>query len=1022
MTDEAAGLSVETLARRVAESLEVPSSTYRLQLGPWLTFAGAEALAPYLSSLGVGAVYLSPCLQSRTGSAHGYDVVDYGALDKSLGGAAAFEAMARAFRERGMGVMLDFVPNHMRVDPVENRAWRDVLENGPSALSAEWFDIDWHPVKAALHDRVLLPILGDQYGAVLERGELAVALVGGVFELRYFEHRLPLNPRHIPLVFARVLQDVEGCGAGPDEVRELRSILTAFGNLPIYTERTAERREERRRETEVAYARLSRLLDRSAPIATFVATAVADINGQPGRPESFDQLHTLIERQPYRLAYWRSAFDEINYRRFFDINELGAVRMEDPRVFEEAHRIVLDLVARGLVTGLRLDHPDGLWDPEEYFERLQASVWRARVARALGGASDERVASVADWRARVRAADDRHWAARPLYVVAEKILSSDEQFPSAWAIHGGTGYRFLNQVNGLFIDRAGLHHIQRQWSRLIGRDTPFEEIAYECRRLVAQASMASEMNVLAHALEDIAGADRRTRDFTLNSLRKVLREVVASFPVYRTYVSPRGVSDTDRAVIRHAVSEARRRSPVMEPSIFDFVERVLTADAATSAAHLQFAMRLQQFTGPVQAKGLEDTAFYRYVPLLAANEVGSHPAEPSLSVDQFHQANLARLADWPATMTTLATHDTKRSGDARARLAALSERPAEWRRAVADWMRTNARHRIALGGVPAPDRADEYHLYQALLAIWPAEAEGAPVPATAPPAVVDRLAAYLVKAVREAKARSSWLRPDTAYEQALVGFAEAITRGPGARRFLDRFVPFARVIARHGALNALAELLLQLASPGVPDVYQGSEDWQLRLVDPDNRAAVNFAPLAARLAELDPWLVRAAGDGGDAEVADFVAGLAAAWPDGRIKTWALAAGLRHRRHDHELFLAGRYVPLACDPPDLPLVALARMAGARALVVAVPRLWGTLSRDGTWPLAGAWGAGSVVLPDELPVGPWRDRLTGRQLHASRGPDGTSRLAIAELFATLPAVWLQSPEPRAYFRARSASAAM
>ncbi|MDP1568436.1 MAG: malto-oligosyltrehalose synthase [Vicinamibacterales bacterium] len=989
-----------------AAGARIPSSTYRLQLGPDLTFADARALVPYLSALGAGACYLSPILGARPGSSHGYDVVDHTRVNAELGGREAFEALAREARAAGLGVIVDVVPNHMAVDPVSNPRWHDVLENGPSALSAEWFDIDWQPVTGPLHDKVLLPILGDQYGAVLERGELRVVREGGRLRLHYFEHVLPLDPQQMPLALTGAADALRvDPGVDDPEVREFLSVLTALANLPVSSEREAARREERQRETAVAYERLARLLASAPRVAAAVDAALRELNGVAGVPASVDGLHALLERQPYRLAYWRTAFDEINYRRFFDINELGAVRMEDPQVFDEAHRLILEFIREGLITGLRLDHPDGLADPAGYFAALQAA---AGAALALGSDLDP----CADGRNRDRTVQDLPQRkdqdltplfVTPLFVVAEKIVSLGEVFPGDWAIHGGTGYRFLNTVNGLLVDRAGLHKLERLWQRLGGEDQPFDEIAYECRRLIAQTAMASEMNLLAHALERLAKRDRRSRDFTLNSLRKVLREIVASFPVYRTYVSSRGISATDRDVVAAAIAGARRRSPVMERSIFDFVARVLLGVDDTGApdeARLRFATRFQQFTGPIQAKGLEDTAFYRYVPLISVNEVGSHPAAPAVSVAEFHEVTAARARDWPMTMLALSTHDTKRSADVRARLAVLSERADDWRRTVTAWMRLNARLRMPLAGRPGPDRDDEYHYYQALVGVWPAEPADAPLPVVAPPGLESRVADYMVKAVREAKLRSSWLNPDEAYEEDVRTFITGTLTGAGARRFLARFVPFARSIGEIGAANALAQLVLQIGSPGVPDIYQGSELWQLQLVDPDNRGPVDFRARQAALAALDPWIQRVENGVGGGSVEAEVAALAGAWPDGRIKLWVLAVALRHRRQHPDVFLEGDYVPLAPEPAEAPVVAFARRAGDRTVVVVAARQAARLA-GGQWPVGMAWGEAHLALPDAAPGDEWRDRLTGRRLAVA----GDGRAALAEVCAVLPVAWLE-----------------
>ncbi len=1038
---------VTALAKQLRGTLRTPSNTYRVQLNASFTFDDLRALVPYLDALGVDTCYLSPCLAAKPGSPHGYDVVDHGRFNPELGTAESFAAVAQELKQRGIGLMFDVVPNHMNLDPIHNRRWRDLLENGQSAASAQWFDVDWQPVKQELHDKVLQPVLGDQYGIVLERGDLQVGLRDGGFVVRYGDLELPIDPSYIPLAIGPEVESHRTQAAEEDaDTRELLSILTAFENLPKHVERDPARREARHRERQVTYDRLAALLARAPEIRAVIDRALARLNGDPGRPKSFDAMHELLERQPYRLAYWRTALDEINYRRFFDIIELGAVRVEDPVVFAETHKLVLSLVRDGQVTAIRVDHPDGLNDPEAYFERLQASVWRVR-AEALGADQDTQEALVA-WREAQRAADPMHWATRPIYLAAEKILVPGERFRPEWAIHGGVGYLFLNYVNWLFIDRAGLHQIERLWERL-NAPADFREIAYESRSLIARTSMASEMNLLAHALERIAALDRRSRDFTLNNLRRVLRDVVACFPVYRTYVTERGASQSDHLVIARAVAEARRRAPVMEASIFDFIEEVLggrrqsavggheetdgnrqsavgshehqhatglptpdsrlpavqTPDSRPPAAlpdRVRFAMRFQQITGPIQAKGIEDTAFYRYCPLLSTNEVGGDPASPSLGVEQFHEANRVRLADWPSSMVALATHDTKRSGDARARLTALTERPADWRRAMANWMRLNARHRSSVAGPMVPDRADEYHFYQALLAIWPCEPESDPIPTAAPVEIQSRVAAYMIKAIREAKIQSSWLRPNQAYEDAMTAFVQAVLTGPGSSRFLSRFVPFARTLGRMGVVNSLAQLTLQMGSPGVPDVYQGTELWHLHLVDPDNRQPVDFGQRRAMLDDLLPHLDRVEHAAGDAD--SLVRDLAAHWTDGRLKLWVLAAILRYRRRHAELFHTGEYLPLAADPPHAPLVAFARTYGSDAVVVIAARHAMRSSKD--WPAGAAWGETALSVPPELEGRTWRDAMTGRPVRPTHDEQGRERLPLGPVLDPLPVAWLHT----------------
>jgi (1->4)-alpha-D-glucan 1-alpha-D-glucosylmutase len=986
----------EAAARRVLASFAPPVSTYRVQLRPGFGFADVLALVPYLDALGVGALYLSPCLRARAGSTHGYDVVDYGTLDPALGTPADFVALATALRARDMGLVLDVVPNHMAADPAGNAWWREVLTHGPAARAADFFDIDWQPVTPLLAGKVLLPILGDHFGRVLERGEIRLAIQDGAVVVRHFEHDLPVDPATLaPLLDAAAARLGERPeGAAP--AAALAGLAARLDQLPATHARSEARREARRTQAAAAVDDLRRLLTTSVEAATALAEAVHVVNGTPGEAASFDALEALLERQSYRLSYWRSAVDEINYRRFFDVNELVAVRMERPEVFEAAHQLLLSFVGAGHVTGLRVDHPDGLLEPAAYFARLQAAAWAARAASLCAPGE---AAAVVAWREARLAADPADPVVRPLFVVAEKIVSAGEPFPAEWAMHGGTGYRFLNDVNGVLVDRAGLARLEAFWRRLSGESRPFDDIAYESRRLIATSSMASELNVLAHGLADLASRHRQTRDFTLNSLRKVLRDVMAGFPVYRTYVSAAGATAQDRRVVEAAVAAASARNPVMEASIFDFVRDALLAvpdPVDTWPRRLAFAMKAQQVTGPVQAKGLEDTAFYRHVPLLAITEVGSHPAAPTARPEEFHARNSARQRRTPLTLTAVETHDTKRSADARARLAVLSEMPDAWRRAVGGWMRANARRRGRAGGMVAPDGVDEYHFYQALLAIWPVEPATAPLPVRLDDALVDRLAGYMTKAVREAKVRSSWLRPDEAYEAAMAGFVRGVLAAP---RFLASFAAFARRVAALGAVNGLAQLVWQVAAPGVPDVYQGAEDWRLSLVDPDNRRPVDFDRAVRRLAVLEPMLARAAA--GDPGVADVVAGLVERWWDGDVKLWVLASVLRARRRDGELFLAGDYVGLAGSEPATPVVAFARRIGQRATVVAAARQPARLGA-GAWPVAADWGSHAVEWPDTPRGGAWWDVLTGRRLDAPLPP---GRLRLADLFAVLPVAWCE-----------------
>ena len=972
-------------------SASVPVSTYRLQFHAAFRFQDAAAVVPYLSALGVEACYASPYLKATPGTLHGYDICDHNTLSPELGGEEDYGTLSEALRTHGMGQVLDFVPNHMGIDPSTNAWWRDVLENGPSSPFASYFDIDWAPVTAHLEDKVLLPILGDQYGLELEQGRIRLEFTDGSLHVRYFEHDLPINPRQSPRVFRHALDRLrEHPGEDDADVREFLSILTALQNMPPYTERDPTLIEERQREKEVARERLARLVERSPVIAGHLAAAVEFANGTPGHAPSFDLLHELLEAQAYRLAYWRTAFDEINYRRFFDINELAGLRMEDPQVFEHTHGLVQRLLASGTLTGLRIDHPDGLFDPNAYFARLQA------LAAEIGGGGGSGDAEL------------------PLYLVVEKILSPGETLPE-WQVHGTTGYEFLNTLNGVFVDGGSARALRRIYARITGQGRPFPEIAWESKRAIMLTTMVSELNVLADAVNRLTEEDRRTRDFTLNSLRRALLQVIAAFPIYRTYFSPAGGAAADRAAVEHAIAEARRRDPVTESSIFLFLRRMLLPfdDDQTWTAHpdrperLSFSMHFQQYTGPVQAKGVEDTAFYRYNVLVSLNEVGGEPGRIGVPVSEFHQFNAARRQDWPYGMTTTATHDTKRGEDARARINVISEIPDRWRKAVAQWMRLNAGHRTLVNRTPAPDRNDEYHFYQALLAAWPAESTDAPLPSRAPEDLVGRLAGYMEKATREAKVHTSWVNPSAEYDTAVQRFVTRVLSVPGAARFLPAFLPFQREVARAGAVNGLGQVVLKIASPGVPDTYQGGELWDFNLVDPDNRRPVDFEHRQALLSSLLPDLEALEDPARQADVSPLVADLLAVWPDGRIKLWVTACALRLRRRLRHVFLDGDYVPLTSGGPHGDhVVAFARRRGGREVIAVTPRLTVPITPEGqTAPVgADAWLTTWIELTGERPDRDWRNLLTGARVRP-RNVEERTVLALADVLRTCPVALLE-----------------
>jgi (1->4)-alpha-D-glucan 1-alpha-D-glucosylmutase len=954
----------------------VPVTTYRLQLNSALTFGQAASVAAYLHRLGITDAYVSPLFKAAPGSPHGYDICDHTQLSPELGGEEGFALFATTLRHCDMGLLLDFVPNHMGTDPVANPWWHDVLENGPSSPYARFFDIDWRPLKAELLNKVLLPVLLDQYGLVLGRGELQVQFADGAFSLAYLDRCFPLNPSHVSAILSPALDDLKNRLPSDDsDLREYLSILTALRNLPKCDETDATRIEERHREKEIARKRLARLADSSEAIRSHIMQALVLLNGIPGTFASFDPLHRLLEEQNYRLAYWKTALHEINYRRFFDINDLVGVRVEDPEVFRELHQGVLHLVRQGWVTGLRLDHIDGLLDPESYLQRLDEAM------RGAEGAS--------------------------LYVVAEKILSTGENLPARFLLDGTTGYDFLNDVNGLFVDGRGALPLKRLYTRFTGQTTPFADVVYRAKSLIASSSLASELSVLAHALNQLSEKDRRSRDFTLISLNAALREIVACFPVYRTYLGQVGALDEDATAIETAIAQARRRNPAMEGSVFDFLRGVLLShnqdptSAQIPSEQRAFALKLQQYTGPLQAKGLEDTAFYRYNVLLSLNEVGGDPQRFGISVRAFHSANQDRAQNWPLGLLATSTHDSKRGEDARCRLDVLSEIPNEWGRQVARWSHLNAAARGNVEGEPAPDRGDEYLFYQALLGTWP------PGQATAQADLVKRMQTYMLKALREAKQHTSWVNHHEAYERASMRFVELVLDRKTGKSFLASFAPFSAHVAFYGMLNSLSQLVLKLTCPGVSDFYQGCETWNLSLADPDNRQPVDFQSLSRSLARMEPHLE---GRTISARRRAFVAGLLSSWQDGRIKQFLSALGMRLRRQHHRVFLEGEYLPLAVvgNRADH-VVALARRLDQVLVIAVAPRLCTALGGANRQPPLGAhvWRDTRVCLPKGTRPGHLRDVFGGATVKMATDDDHQQSLSLAEVFAHLPVALLVRP---------------
>lgn len=965
----------------------IPRATYRLQLNRTFTLSDATALVPYLAELGVSHAYCSPYLRARPGSMHGYDIIDHNALNPEIGTPEDLERFVAALHSHGMGQILDVVPNHMGIMGADNTWWLDVLENGRASAYADFFDIDWDPANPALRDKALLPVLGDHYGVVLERGELQLAFERdiGSFRIGYCDHRFPVDPRE----YSRILQRVQFPDGLEDLARaEFESLITAFSHLPSRDGADGNGAQERNRDKELHKRRLARLCDEHQALDTAVQAAVSGFNGTLGDPSSFDLLHELLENQAYRLAYWRVASDEINYRRFFDINDLAALRMENMAVFEATHRLVLRLVAERQVDGLRIDHPDGLYLPADYFGRIQQ-----RVAMLRGEQPSDLASAV------------KEKQQLPVYLVIEKITAGHERVPESWPVHGTTGYRFANVVNGLFVDGDARGKIDRAYRAFVPDAVDYDEETYRSKHLVVRTALASELTVLANQLARVARDDRRTRDFTFNTLRRALAEVIACFPVYRTYVDQQ-VHAQDRRFIEWAVARAKRRSRAADASIFDFVREVLLCRAGETAdakeAVCVFARKFQQVTAPVTAKGVEDTAFYRYNRLVSLNEVGGNPAQFGFTVAAFHGASQDRAARWPYTMLATSTHDTKRSEDVRVRIDVLSEMPAAWRLRLRHWSRINRSRKRRIDERPAPSANDEYLLYQTLLGSWPSE----PLDDTALGAYRERIQAYMLKALREAKLHSSWINPNADYERAVTDFVQSLLGRLDGNRFLEDFVPVQRHIAWLGMLNGLSQTAIKLASPGVPDIFQGCELWDFSLVDPDNRRPVDYALRRALLAE-----VRALQQQPPDERGPRLRSLLQEPLDGRSKLYVTYCGLRLRREREALFRRGDYTPLSTEGERAShLVAFARRLEHIGAILVAPRLLAPLvPHPGYLPVGKeAWGDTAVVLPWTQPGMRIHNVYGGGviSLHQDqRGP----HLVARELFADFPVALLEYEMP-------------
>ncbi|HLH77355.1 MAG TPA: malto-oligosyltrehalose synthase [Candidatus Binataceae bacterium] len=872
-------------------------ATYRVQLTPDFDLDCAAELASYFAQLGISHLYCSPYLQAAAGSQHGYDVVDYHRISSQLGGQPAHQRLCTALAAQGLGQLLDIVPNHMAISGRDNPWWWDVLENGPSSNYATYFDVEWDPPESRLRNLVLLPVLGGQYGRVLDAGEIRLSRQGARFVVSYFEHTFPVAPRSLDSILA-------GAAAQTGSA-ELGFIADALGSLPRATATDRQSVRRRHRDKAVLEVQLARLLAEQPAVASAIDRMIEAINRHP------DSLHALLERQNYRLALWRTAGRDLGYRRFFDVNTLVGLRVEDEQVFADTHEAVLNWLRDGSLDGVRVDHIDGLREPQAYLERL-------------------------------------HTLAPQAWIVVEKILQAGEELRASWPTAGTTGYEFANLVGGLWIDPAGETEMTRHYVTFSGEQADFATVARHSRELVLRDLLGSELGRLTALWLDICEHDRHHRDHTRHELHEALKAVAARFPVYRTYVSAAQDQATreDRQYINEAIQAARGDHPELDPELLDFLRSILSGQRR-GGAEMELALRFQQFSGAVMAKAIEDTAFYRYNRLVALNEVGGDPACFGVGVAQFHQACLQRQQHWPGGLLATTTHDTKRSEDVRARISLLSEIPRRWSERSLRWAEHNQRHwRVQ------PDRNAEYLYYQTLVGAWPIETE--------------RITAYMMKAVREAKQRTSWTQSNPEYEQALKEFVAGTLSDP---QFTDDVAQFVGPLVEPGRINSLAQTLLKLTAPGIPDLYQGSELWDLSLVDPDNRRPVDYAARRAALDTIDRL---------------SVAEILRRSDEGLPKLWTIVQALRlRRRHPSWLAPQASYEPI--QPRGRRAAHVVGFVRGQRIAAIVPRL--IIGVGGQW-----HDTTARIMP-----GHWRNVLDGEELSGGE-------LALSELFRRFPVALL------------------
>ncbi|MCC5652165.1 malto-oligosyltrehalose synthase [Nostoc sp. XA013] len=929
--------------------MRIPTATYRIQFTPQFAFDNAKAIAAYLADLGISDLYASPIFKARSGSTHGYDIVDATQLNPELGTNESFDALASEIQSLGMGWLQDIVPNHMAYSS-ENDYLMDVLEHGPDSSYTDYFDLSWNAPFGDRQERILAPLLGDFYGASLENGHIQLQYEENGLTVNYYSLKLPLRlESYTKFIIHNLGKLTRTLGRNHPDFIKLLGILYILKSVP--SEVAGKQRQD-----QIAFIKglLWELYTTNDTIREFIDENIKIFNGEPGNSESFNLLDELLNDQFYRLAFWKVGAEEMNYRRFFTVNELISVKVEEVRVFNNTHSLIQRLVEEGKFTGLRIDHIDGLYNPIQYLERLR-----------------EKTGDV--------------------YITVEKILELTEELPENWKIEGTSGYDFLNYVNGVFCQTENESSFDKIYQNFIGSRVDYASVVKDKKHLILEKNLAGDIDNLALLLKNVSSKYRYGNDFTLNGLKRAIAEVLTLFPIYRTYITPDGIGESDRATIQEVIRQAKEQAPLLQNEL-TFIEKLMLLEFDTSLTQTEreqwiyFVLRMQQYSGPLMAKGVEDTTLYVYNRLLSLNEVGGNPGHFGIDLAKFHAFNKQHQAIWPHTMNTTATHDTKRGEDVRTRLNVLSELPDEWEQQVNTWSAMNRVHRSYRHGFAMPDRNDEYFLYQTLVGAFPfAEHEHA--------SFVERVKDYIIKAIREAKVHTAWLRPDSEYEEACTSFIEKVLDPSLSREFLEAFRPFQQRIAEYGIFNSLSQTLLKITAPGVPDIYQGTELWELSLVDPDNRRPVDFEQRRTYLSTIREQV--------KTDILGLIQELLSDKTDGRIKLFLTAQLLQARTNYVSLFQDGDYLPLEVQGTYANhIIAFARREGNQTAIAIAPRFLTSLIQPGDNPNGlSVWKDTHLQLPPGTSP-TWKNVLTQQPLEV------TETLSIGSALADFPVALLVS----------------